>query len=509
MSEISSSRADGTLAVHMPDPQWIAQVCLGFLGAALAILFVLEPSTAGIVLALVVFGAAFLESQAILLLVLVFLLPFNVSLPSGWVIRDAGTGVRFLLVVGFLVGRMARGEFCWRDMLASKVSRSALLFLGAVVVSVVFGTGGDIHEQIRGTFYLATYVGIFFVTSLWVTSPARARKVIGILFVSSFPVFVFSFIQKILGDRTALWSLAYSGAVPYDYTGRPPSFLGHPTALGTYLVLVLSVAVTTFIASECAVLKKSAFWVVLLGTASLLLSESRGAIVAFGAVLLVSALVLGRGVRRKFYLILSSAGLAGCAYLTFQLWGNPDRFASLSSDWSFLSRIVLWGMALKMFVASPLHGFGIGTFTALQSEYLPNFLTTTTSLEVHNFYFELLAETGILGFAAFLLLLVRSVRAGVRSVQFQQPMRRTIAGGALVATVGVAVFSISDHNIFWAEQVGCLYWLILGLMVASETWTVPETAQPSVCEIRGPALPGRRDSPVQATVKAGSFKTEK
>lgn len=83
-----------------------------------------------------------------------------------------------------------------------------------------------------------------------------------------------------------------------------------------------------------------------------------------------------------------------------------NRLNSVLTDNSTLERIQMWKYAWKMFLDKPLFGYGWGSFQH-QAQFLG---VSSTLLNVHNVYLQLLAENGIIGFLIFLCLSIWSLK---------------------------------------------------------------------------------------------------
>lgn len=147
--------------------------------------------------------------------------------------------------------------------------------------------------------------------------------------------------------------------------------------------------------------------------AGLLLSGSRGSFVALVVAVVVAgvlALVARRGRRR----ILAVAAAAGTMALGVTLFAPTAaetmnrRLTTTVADPLTLTartRLERATAAVDAFVANPVFGVGIGGFDVIFAN-----ADTGRGDYPHNVFLELAAELGLLGLAAFLLLLFRSLR---------------------------------------------------------------------------------------------------
>jgi O-antigen ligase len=121
--------------------------------------------------------------------------------------------------------------------------------------------------------------------------------------------------------------------------------------------------------------------------------------------------------------------------------------AAWGEDSSTSFRSGIWGDALRTAAASPLLGYGFGTFV----DALPRYKTGAGGMIVEhaeNDYLELLTDSGVIGFA---LILGAVVALGIRS-RFDaapgvSPLRRALVQGSTAGLLALAVHSLVDFNL--------------------------------------------------------------
>ena len=123
-----------------------------------------------------------------------------------------------------------------------------------------------------------------------------------------------------------------------------------------------------------------------------------------------------------------------------------------------------------------LIGVGPGNFTLRSAVIAEKDLYPWERQPVHNFFLLIWSEQGILGLVSFLLLL-GAILAGIWQKKLKQPLELQI----LLSTTVIALFILSlfDHYLVDIQQGALLFWLTLGLIVAS--WhknMVAELSQP-------------------------------
>jgi len=460
-------------------------VAIGAAAAGIAALTVAETWAAAFLVAAVCFTFAAIESQ-VFVLMLLFLLPLDFVPRSEFVFTDLGLAAHSFVVVGFFAGCIVRGELDWRKTLRSPITRASILFLAAVGVSVVFGAEGMTHEGLRGIYYIASFIGFYLIMVFWLSNKERLRKAAFVLLASTVVAAAFGIFQAAVGGYTSLWTTLYPAAAELQpWESRPPSFFGHENTFAGYLVLMLPFALACYVLSPVRKWKRLATWTLALGCPALLLTQSRGGLIAFVCVLVFAVFYFVRSRRRQALLILGTGALAVGVYLVIKLL-SPAR-ADVGSDMSVWSRLLLWGVAWQLFLSSPVHGIGFGAFPNTYGLYLPSSLGIGTGLEAHNIYFELLGETGVLGLAAVLYLFGRAAYQSLVIPKSADWFDRAIVFGAAGAILANFVHSMFEQDVLWAAQGGTLFWTWLAMLVASGNLRSAVPCVPSV-GITSPAV---------------------
>lgn len=216
-------------------------------------------------------------------------------------------------------------------------------------------------------------------------------------------------------------------------------------------------------------------------SAALVLTFSRAGlistIVAVSIILVVASRARVKPVLATFFGGLA-AGFGGAACwgiiihspAVFWLWGlesaNPGGVGTRSQ---------LWHAAITLWRSHPLFGIGAGNFElAIGSTGLPAIRTHANSLYLQN-----LAEQGLPGIAATLLLVWQSIATFVRDARASPFIL-----GALAASVGLALHQLVDLLVFY-PKVGGWWWIVMAVGAA-------EIA--ALRQARDPAFAGRREA---------------
>jgi O-antigen ligase len=192
----------------------------------------------------------------------------------------------------------------------------------------------------------------------------------------------------------------FFGQITYD--GRLQGIFNSPNYLAMYLVPAIIIGIVLFLENR----KKYALSLIMLFGA-LYLTYSFAAWTALTIVLAGLFWLGGKGGRNKkiflFFLI-----LFGLVFFLQLKTHKLNDLLSLDSRSSLNSRLMIWKSAEKMIVDSPVWGIGPGNFQEKYLEYqkhFPPYLEWAVP-HPHNLYLAFYLYSGILGLAAFLILIV-------------------------------------------------------------------------------------------------------
>ena len=217
----------------------------------------------------------------------------------------------------------------------------------------------------------------FCVLSATLTSPGRVRRVMATFALCAAVLSLHGIEQAELGMGWTGVELSQGTRIHYVGIFNDPNDLG--------MLFVMCVPMAVYMAySGLAGLLRKAFWLATAGVLvyGIYLTDSRGTLLA-----LLAALGTYVWLRRGLVpaTVLGVVALAGVMML-------PSRMQELSaSEASAAGRVDAWYQGIHMFTANPLFGIGPG-----------NFADNNANLTAHNSFVLVLAETGIIGFTAWL-----------------------------------------------------------------------------------------------------------
>jgi len=195
-----------------------------------------------------------------------------------------------------------------------------------------------------------------------------------------------------------------------------------------------------------------------LASIATVLTLSRSGIVA-GLIGLVLVVVVTRPPKRVGLRLATTGAIIAAVLIGVGLMiGIEARFFSLaeaSQPDHLGTRAILWSSAIELWKMSPLTGIGAGNFELdLGMVGHPEVRTHANSI-----YLQFLAETGIVGLAAILFLIYRSIATFARSYS-----RRPLVVGVFAANIAIALHQIFDYLWFY-PKVGAFWCLLLGVGV--------------------------------------------
>lgn len=201
-------------------------------------------------------------------------------------------------------------------------------------------------------------------------------------------------------------------------------------------------------------------------TYSILLSFSRGAFVAVGAVVLYGLLFVRLGgVRSKAALV--GVVIAGLALLPEGFYERIETIPVAISgkrlnEQSIATRLLYYKAGIQMGLDHPLVGVGLGQF----NRHLPAYanLHTVRSFGAHNMYVSVFAEAGSVGVVTFLGFLVTCFLAARDRQRPRIPKTRLYTALANGVQLGLIAFFV--NGLFDSFEYHKVLWIILALAAA-------------------------------------------
>jgi O-antigen ligase len=362
-----------------------------------------------------------------------FLLP--VATPFlGWMPRIPVPGVNALnlLVFGVFFSWALRRVFAREPVFRrARLGWTLFAIMALAALSIVRGaaipTGYNYSAATAGwTLVRAIMTFAIYFLGVWMARGAADRRRLG-----------WAIVIALLAESVVTIAMGRSG-----HGQRAVGSFGQSNELGAYLALFTAFAAAQITATRNPFARVLLAGVVVAGTFALVLTVSRGAILALAVALGLVALRSSRVMVLVLLLALVTSPLWAPDYLKERVLGTEVRTGD--SDERALEggaqlRVDTWRAVLKVVSNHPVDGVG---FNGLAS-VLPDTgeaLGVEVKDSAHNTYLRFLAEMGVLGLLLFLWLLWRCWALAMEGMRRARDRAdRQLALGLAAATVALAI----------------------------------------------------------------------
>ncbi|MBI3812843.1 MAG: O-antigen ligase family protein [Nitrospinae bacterium] len=237
---------------------------------------------------------------------------------------------------------------------------------------------------------------------------------------------------------------------------------GEPNTFGGYLVLMLSMIGGLFLTSESGKQKTLYIFISILIILPLMFTLSRSSWIALLPMYIVliiysekkKLLIAGLVLMLSFgpFLLPKNVAQRVLATTQQQIQKGQKKIGGMRIDTSASARIESWQEALSDFTEHPILGYGVTGYRFLDAQYP-----------------KVLVDTGILGFAAFAMMLIALVRQGIHS--FHTVTDRFYKGlsiGFIAGTAAMIAHGIGS-NTFIIVRIMEPYWFFAAMVILLPT----------------------------------------
>jgi len=325
-------------------------------------------------------------------------------------------------------------------------SKPYILFLAVCSISVLFS-----HDRMLGIRHYARYLSLFVLYLLGTAilrRKKRSRTLINAVLLSTI-------IPLCIGLYQAVAMTGNLSATPGF--NRIFALEGHPNSYGAYCMIMFLFSLTVYFYLDRSALKYFSFVLLIPLSFSLILTFSKGSWIGTAAAV---AIFLAMSLRKFntnntiLFALFMAAMLLAISLFTPELMKKLRHLidaALVSLCW----RIRLWRFHFNNFLAHPLTGNGLGTSSLMAKVYLGY------PKAPHNDYVRLLAEVGIFGFAAYIMLLVSLLRFSILQYRKNIGTKKSIVAAGLTAViVAISIFQGAD-NMLNRDSVFAYFWFFI------------------------------------------------
>ena len=333
----------------------------------------------------------------------------------------------------------------------------------------------DRNATVAGFIRQFSIAALFFSILVLTTSRSRLKGLMILVLAVGFFEALYGLLLYFGGDELGLWNPGQSQVTLSGTYVNQNHFAGLleitiPVGLGLLLsswpqheelpdIRSIPRSLSAFLLSQRAVI----LFCVLIMTAALIMTESRGGIgaLAVGITAAVLIAVWKKGIRTTELVVgMVAVVLAAIAIL----WLGSGRFSEKLQTAGFSSdRGVLRELSYRMIGDNPIFGTGLGTYRWVFPSYKDERFGSYFYEHAHNDYLELLSEQGVVGFSLLALgvffILLSLIRAfGHR----RDPLVRGTLFAAIAGSVSFMAHGLVDFN-FQIPANAYYFFVLLGL----------------------------------------------
>jgi O-antigen ligase len=324
-----------------------------------------------------------------------------------------------------------------------------LVFLVAGAIGIFVAPD---HRAALGVYraFLLEPIAIFYLATAVIRSASDIKP---ILVAGAVSASVFSLIVVVTFARVLIGGDLIAGSAP-------GVFGINPNAVALYLEPIAGVALGFVLFANSRTSRWMASAVLGFALPALVCTLSRGALLA-GAVLAVVAVVSVRDLRLRLGLL--GAALVGALALSqvpFVAARLAHQFDPQHS--TFVLRLVIWSVTVRMLRDHPLFGAGIGGYQTVMANYRTRALHPEPY--AHNIFLTTWSEVGLIGLAAFAVIFFGLLWRAWRSAGSATELYRPLLWGIFAAWVVFVIHGLVDSP-YWKNDLSLEFWILAALEV--------------------------------------------
>jgi putative inorganic carbon (HCO3(-)) transporter len=315
---------------------------------------------------------------------------------------------------------------------------------------------------------LLTGIGLFYAIVNWSRSAMRLRLLIVVMMLTGLAL-------AIMAPFTVTWSNSKLPFIPDFLYARFTLLVSdttHPNVMGGYLSILLPISMAVMIFNWKQLSWSNRVFVVIITvimSGFLILTKSRGAWLAFGAIVLLIILLRWRW----GWLTLPASGIA--SVIVLYSVGITRVLETLSYNDAFNGiegRLEIWSRAIYMIQDFPFTGIGMGSFMRVADTLYPFFLMGPGKIvHAHNLFLQIAVDLGLPGLIAWLAIFVLVIVAAWQVYKLGKVEHNGwVAGlgaGFLGSQLALTIHGITDAVTWGLVRPAPLIWALWGVAFAS------------------------------------------
>jgi putative inorganic carbon (hco3(-)) transporter len=350
-----------------------------------------------------------------------------------------------------------------------KFNLLVLFYILSFLLSIINST--NIWLSIFSIIFLAQ----MFLMSFYIINTIQSREdvsfivniLIGCLTIQS-SVIIIEYLSKSQFSFTDGFSsgdtLSYFLAGKTTHLFRPSGTGKDSNDAGAHIAILILIITSLFVCTHNFLKKILLIIVLLVSTAALILTFSRGAWLSVVAGLII---YFSAALRHHWISIKRIISMMLLISIFLAMFSVPITVRLIQDDrGAAYSRVPLMKLSFEMIQNHPFIGVGINNFGIVFPKYLTSELRGEWLYIVHNQYLLTLSETGIIGMAFFILILVNVFFTSLRCVTANDPMLSPLSLGIL-SGLG-ALFLLMGFELTISRLTVQLFWIMASIIIALE-----------------------------------------
>lgn len=418
---------------------------------------------------------------------------------SSWLLKGSEGLSAFLIMIILAIAPFASTNqigvllvavaLCWGLMtLVDKTSSGVTVIHITVLVYGVTAVLATVLSPMKkyaigGLLEFSLYLFLFLLSARVFRSTRWVNWIFSSYLLSSLIVGCYGVRQKIFGaEPLATWNDPTSTV---SQATRVYSYLGNPNLLAGYLLGSIALSASAIFVWKGLLPKLLAGTIFTINLGCVVFTGSRGGVMGLLTLITVYLLLLKfwyNGILPKFWqqwLLPTIFSLIGGIFFLAFIAIEPVRVRVLSifagrGDSSNNFRINVWEAVYKMIADRPIVGIGPGhdVFNKMYPLYMkPNY----TALSSYSIWLEHLVELGVIGFTAFLWLILVTINQGItrfRAYIQDGNMKGLWLISAISVLVAMMIHGFVD-TVWYRPQVNMIWWLMIAF-IASQNAVLTE-----------------------------------
>lgn len=336
-----------------------------------------------------------------------------------------------------------------------------------LMLLVTLWVTGSLIITIPQVLRLLTGIGLYFGIVNWTNSTSRIRWLVRGVWFTGLMIALYAFIS-------VQWNSTKLNFIPVNlYTHFTPHVndTANPNVMAGTLIILLPCALGLL--WFCGL---SLGWIdlslaslsVVIGTFVLILTQSRGGILALGETLVLMVVLRWR---RGLWLLAGVVVLIGVLVILLGPTSIIEGILANASLGGIDGRLEVWSRAIYMVQDFPFTGVGIGSYGRVGNLLYPFFLYATgTPPHAHNLFLQIAVDLGIPGLIAWLaiwmLIMLTAWLLFQHGRKFNNKWSSGLGAGLLCSQIALVSHGMLDAVTWGMVKPAPLVWVLWGITVA-------------------------------------------